>query len=485
MKAKEQIRKQEAGGMKFPCLHGHTKITLRNEKTGEVETYEKDNLVTNAIPLIFGNNVFGAKDYSQLAPLRDMLGGVMCFEDSLDASALEMPSDAANKLIAHAGQTAHSTANVLRGNPNGALSGEIQDGKGYKFVWDFATSQGNGTISALSLIHKIAGDIGLRPTEALTNESMLYDVTNKTKAYTPTTNYPTFDEALFCLLEVDLASGTGLHAYLPNTSGNTSLVLTEVVGNFKKQGINESIGDLEASDIHTITLTREFRARYSAITSDASFVYVATAGNSAGHSLYINKISKADWSVSALTITEASMNLGFFNDYENTASEYCPHKVCVSGGYIYWKDSTNRNFYKINLESPSDIVLLESFLEEDINIKRCGMISVAEGLIFGANFIINSDKVYPSQFSINNLKSATSNRSWIYRFPSLRFIKSSDGVWYQWSYENDADYSAVYYLSSGFPLNYLGTIQNLPSPITKTNDKTMQIEYSITLEEET
>ena len=28
---------------------------------------------------------------------------------------------------------------------------------GYKFVWDFSTSQGNGTISALALTHKYGG----------------------------------------------------------------------------------------------------------------------------------------------------------------------------------------------------------------------------------------------------------------------------------------------------------------------------------------
>ena len=34
-------------------IHGHTKIELTNQTTGEVEVVEKDNLVTNAVAQIF------------------------------------------------------------------------------------------------------------------------------------------------------------------------------------------------------------------------------------------------------------------------------------------------------------------------------------------------------------------------------------------------------------------------------------------------
>ena len=34
-------------------IHGHTKIELTSQTTGEVETIEKDNIVTNAVSQIF------------------------------------------------------------------------------------------------------------------------------------------------------------------------------------------------------------------------------------------------------------------------------------------------------------------------------------------------------------------------------------------------------------------------------------------------
>jgi uncharacterized 2Fe-2S/4Fe-4S cluster protein (DUF4445 family) len=48
---------------------------------------------------------------------------------------------------------------VLRGSLN--LTESKTTDKGYKFVWDFTTSQGNGTITAVCLTHKqgVASDI--------------------------------------------------------------------------------------------------------------------------------------------------------------------------------------------------------------------------------------------------------------------------------------------------------------------------------------
>ena len=174
MNIKDQTKKERFGGQTLPKLHGHTKIILTDVKTGKEEVVEKDNLVTDAVSNLFAQNVFGAKDYNAMTPLRDMFGGVMCFEDVLDVNDVLVPDDGSNALIAHAGQTSHSSASTTRGNPNGVLSGEIQNGKGYKFVWDFSTSQGNGTISSLSLVHKWLGDIGTKPVAAVTGETLLF-----------------------------------------------------------------------------------------------------------------------------------------------------------------------------------------------------------------------------------------------------------------------------------------------------------------------
>lgn len=491
MKAKDKIKKQRVGDSVLPNLHGHVKITLTDQKTGKTEVRESDNTVTWALRDIFSKNNFGAKDYTQLSPLRDMLGGVICFEDEFDSTTAEMVADNVNKMTAHAGQTPHATNNPYRGNPN-AMSGEVQDGKGYRFIWDFSTNQGNGTISTVCLTHKDMGDIGLKPIEIMTGKALFMDNTNKTKTYL-TANSPdtTFDKMLHCALSVwdGDEPNEGLHAYLPNTSGNTKLILTEFECDFASQGINRTVGECTATNTTEVTLTRAFRATNSAVTMDVEGnIYVVSAGTSNGHTLYINKIDKDDYTnVTEIVITEQSMNLGYksmaYNESDdNLTSACCINWTCISDGYIYWTDDTFKNFYKINLTNTADIVHLTSNLTENANVNRLGMYEVSSGLIFGANFIINNDVVYPSYWGQENVKSVTSGESSYYQYSVIRFIACESGD-YEWSYVYNTYYDYRFRLCSGFPLGYLATNYTLESPVVKTSDKTMQIEYTITLDE--
>lgn len=496
MKLRDKINTQSIGGAILPKLHGHTKIILTDVKTGEQEIHEKDNLVTDAVATIFAKNLWGTKNYEELLPLTDMFGGVLCFEDELTESATNiwLPSESENKVIAHCGQTAHSSASTTRGNYNGTLSKPIPEADdiktGFRFVYDFPTNVGNGQISSLALTHKWLGDIGTRPVEAVDGETLLIDNTNKTKVYEEDGEYPSFDDALFCALDIDDTNGTGTHVYLSDTNGNTSLIVKELVnGGIIKRGINQKLGYFDVESTHTITLTRAFRARNSAVCIDVSGnIYVVTAGNSSGHTLYINKIDPADnYAVTAMTITEQSMDLGYIQsgDTGSMASANAVNLLSIQGGYIYFPNSTNRSFYKIKLEdSTSDITLLDSNLTENLNINLCGMVNAASNLIYGANFIVNGNTVYPSQFSLStNLKSCTSTRTLSYRSPVLRFLPTED-LCYEWAYEYDEDYNARFYLCSGFPLDYIATIQNLSQPVVKDNSKTMQIQYTITIVDE-
>lgn len=488
MKTKDEIKKQDVGGSKFPNLHGHTKIILTNVKTGEIEEIEKDNLVTGAVATLLAQNNFGAKNYKELLPIKDLFGGVLCFEQELDEDATLVPAENENSLIAHAGQTSHSSVSTTRGNPNGVLSELIQDNKGFKFVWDFSTSQGNGTISALSLTHKWLGDYGLKPVEVIAGETLLLDNSNKAKEFRYGYDYPTFNECYTCLL----SANRKLHAYLPSTSGNTKIIITEVDLNPNSYGITEDLAGviddkgtpiLPAKAVHEITLTTTFLARYSAVCIDdtSGIIYVLTLGTSAGHTITINAINTRDWSVSAQTITESSMDLTFFDDHTNIAR--CINRIIVSDGYLYVPNSTKRSFYRVNLTNTADITLLESTLTEDINLDLLGMTEISEGLIYGANFIINGSKVYPHAFVESNLRSIWGTSPYQYPRACVRFVRFGEG-WYSWAFLNNTDYPLGWYLGSGFPLGYLGTIQNLPQSVTKTNEKTMQIQYSITLDEE-
>lgn len=478
---KDFLMKNEYGCMSTTKLHGRTKIILRDVRTGEEEVLEKDNLVTDAVANIFANNLFGSANYSKLTPVKDMFGGVLCFESSQNSNALAPLNDHDNKLIAHAGQTAHSSASTTRGNPNGALSGVIQNGKGYKFVWDFATNQGNGTISSLSLCHKWGGDLGTKPIAAETGEYPFVVSTNKTKIIKAGLDADfVFSDYLHGLLECDIANQTGLHVSL----SGTTLTVNEVALCLKTQGINDELGAAEITDTHTVTLTRTFLRRYSAICSDDDYIYVISAGSTAeATTLGIDKVSKSTWTATASDITDASLSLGNADNVYIQFAYDAPmiNKVIVSGGYLYWPNSDGTSFYKFNLSNSADITLLDSTLQSAADLTRVGMCEISDGLIIGNGFIINHNNVYPTDVALtfDNISTAKTTP-----YELIRLIKSGD-IYYLWGWGTPDYVSMTVYLGVVFPTLYCATIQNLNSSVTKTSDKTMQIEYSITLEEET
>lgn len=157
---------------KLPKLKGHLKITLKNVHNGKTEIVEGDNIVTNAVADIFAHNFLGKLNYNTMMPLwSKWYGGVLCYqnphptievggEQVLDPDNYFLHGD--NPLTAHAGGTTIDAAhddNLKRGNPTTAVF-ELTD-HSVKQVWEWGTTHGNGTISALSLTHKDTGDAGL------------------------------------------------------------------------------------------------------------------------------------------------------------------------------------------------------------------------------------------------------------------------------------------------------------------------------------
>lgn len=137
-------------------LKGHTKIILTDVKTGKQEVHEDDNLITHAIDKII--NIEMAMNHApntRLLPIAtNALGGIMLFDGELteDADNIHFPMEA--HLVGYA-NTSVNTSDKYRGSWNSQESGKIENG--YVSVWDFGTSQANGTIKAVARTHNHGG----------------------------------------------------------------------------------------------------------------------------------------------------------------------------------------------------------------------------------------------------------------------------------------------------------------------------------------
>lgn len=137
-------------------MKGNTKIILTNVETGEVETHENNNMVTAAIDKIINQEMaMNHAPNSNILPIATKaLGGIMLFSGRLTENEDNIHFPVEAHLVGY-GDQAVNTDDKFRGSYNNVESGPTADG--YVSVWDFGTSQGNGTIRAVARTHAIAG----------------------------------------------------------------------------------------------------------------------------------------------------------------------------------------------------------------------------------------------------------------------------------------------------------------------------------------
>lgn len=471
---KDNIKRGELFGVRFKKLHGHTQIILKDKDTGAEEVVaDKDNLVTLAVPNIFESNLGGSIPYASLGPLRDMFGGVLCFNEALSTSALLPENDDENELIAHAGQTPHASASTKRGNPNGAGTHRTDTGEGYRFEWDFADNQGNGDINAVALCHKWGGDIALTPVAAEANETAIITVSNANVEFCHnTSNRPTADDYLAACIAYDDTTDTG---YRVTSEG----VVQTVRYNYKRNGLNYTVAEAVVTDEATVS---DFAACHYIFYSEGIIYGVKVDADGHGFTLYTYTIASGTTAnasypggssvgllvPSIVTTAKAAARLGI---------------IAKSGEYIYLYAAGMTTLYKVNLST-------KEFTELTIHTGSgyalgdgshfFGQMSLNEGLVFGGNYIINGDDLYPATQcpyvcvtgnGIDNAGAAA------YSFIPL----TKKPAYLAWGFNKpNSSYTQTWKLGVAFPAVYLGTIQNLDNTIEKRNNKTMKIIYTLT-----
>lgn len=84
-----------------------------------------------------------------------MIGGILLFPAVLEEKADHIYEQGKNLPVAYASNNVNSGSNVARGSLNQTESKKLDNG--YKFVWEFTPSQGNGNIAAVALTSALDG----------------------------------------------------------------------------------------------------------------------------------------------------------------------------------------------------------------------------------------------------------------------------------------------------------------------------------------
>lgn len=152
-------------------LKGTMVMELTDVNTMETETIMEENMITNAVNNILGLNPMGifykaSGEYDDsvlwngtLLPIcPNIIGGILLFPKALEENIDNIYVQSDNFPVAYASNNVNSTANTARGSLNLTESKALDNG--YKFVWEFTPSQGNGTIAAVALTSSQGGQNG-------------------------------------------------------------------------------------------------------------------------------------------------------------------------------------------------------------------------------------------------------------------------------------------------------------------------------------
>ena len=413
-------------------LKGHVQIELHNHKTGLRDRIEQDNLVTDAIAnasSIYGS-INGAAN-TLITPLStNGLGGVLLFGNTLDESATNMIMPDNAKLIASANQSLN-TENPYKGSINTIESGAISGG--YLNVWDFTTSQANGIIKSLSLTNIVGGGNPFLP---LRRENLA--------------GMSTIERFFF----VDHDNN---YAYRwSNISGSYKVER----GRFYTKNLPVDMpAGVAMEDTFTVIADSPLTGEKLIRVKDGTpyFTVGTTVGGLPAFNLY--QVDTSDWTTDAVFVgVEGKGNDPTF---------------AVCDDYCYFANTSS---------STRDNVVLKKNINTGVE-STISVIGSGEGYLTSL-YTLGNNLVYGTFRLLNSLSGGS-----FLIYPDDTVIVNPEytditGVGAEFIGE---DLQAAFIVHNyttrwgikGFPMNYLGTICNLESPVEKTAAMSMKVKYSL------
>jgi len=445
-------------------MKGKSIIKMINPYSNKVEEeFEDENLITNAIPNAFKTSNLYKNRFSDdttintyiknLTPANtNGLGGVLLWDETfIESSNTIIPPMNINN-IGRAGG-GYSGSNTNRGTLNIVESISITNG--WRNVWDFDTSKCNGkTIKSLTLTHRSTGNNGW---------GSLSDINEKESACFFQQSSPIFDlgdsNSYFVTM---LADDKALYA---KRLSDTQWVLNEltipnIVTGYKITDVQ--IGStVKSSDIIiTFPTSRANRIPYVASIEGNIAHFVCVLSSSAIVHVELNLLNyTVTESIKGISTATLSTNQGYARNcvyyngnYYLCSSSYGIFKHDLSGGQVANTGITLASSFETSIYDGNIVYIFVSITSKPVNF-----------------YIV---------YNGTNIKYLSESSSSYIGVPVNAF---SNKVLYPVSLVRRSSGS-----NNGITLQgtnyYLGTINNLSSPIVKTSDFNMKIIYELTNE---
>ncbi len=463
-------------------LKGTMVIELTDENTGVVETVTEENMVTNAVNHLLGLNPMGvfykaSGEYDDMLIWNDtllpicpnMIGGILLYPSALTENADNIFPSSAILPVAYASNDVNATADTARGSMNLTESKALDNG--YKFVWEFTPSQGNGTIAAVALTSALGGktvygnDINSSNGYLKIKETMLDSQTEDELAL------------LYSAVEVDFENNVMYSIRFVDSS----VIVRKLRLPAFTLGLNDRLNDVTCRVLEETTLhcsVFSFTTGYTPYGDfldghDGYWYGFSNAPNSSGDAtMKWIKIKKNDLTFTEGTWTLANVHLRAIGSFKIDTYVNRSVRGVIRNGYLYLQNYDCDGVYKINLSNVTDITLIQlGFTSENralsgSSTSQC-MMTMINDFIIAYDFIITAnDTVVPL---------AGAARFPYIGTPLFQYKEFLTG----WGGNYGTDCHTTWLL-----MPYLATVNNLSAAVIKNADKTMKITYTLTEQEE-
>ena len=464
-------------------LHGEMVIELTDENTGTVETIRETNMITNAVNHILGLNPMGvfyktSGQYDEMMVWNDnllpicpnMIGGILLYPSALTENANNIFPSTAVLPVAYASNDVNATADTARGSMNLVESRALDDG--YKFVWEFTPSQGNGTIAAVAL------------TSAKDGNAVYGSAVNSTAGYLKLREVKldtqTNDELalLYSAVEVDFENNVMYSLRFVDSS----VIVRKLRLPVFTLGLNDKLDDTTVTVLEETTLHCSVFSFTSGYTPYGDFLDghngywygFSNSPNSSGDAtMKWIKIKKDDLTFTEGTWTLTNAHLKAIGSFKLDTYVNRAIRGVIRNGYLYLVNYDADGIYKINLSNVTDITLISfGFTSEYRTLSgsatsQCCM-TLINDLIIGYDFIVTANDTV--------IQIAGSSRFPYIGTPLFQYKEFLTGFGGNYG----SDYQTTWLL-----MPYLASINNLSQAIVKNADKTMKITYTLTEQEPT
>lgn len=471
-------------------LKGKTTIELTDVNTGEKKVYEHHNTITKSLEKLLKDHgslmdpryLFTSNGVSSLYPYRtNALGGLLLFDNEIDPKNGETIFAPTSASMVGCGVYDKTSTNNVRGSYNSSESYYNSQEKSMKYVYDFATNQANGTIKSVCLTSAAGGYGGY---ENENNVCTLSDDSNNF-AYARFACTPTLTIGERVLFAIDL---TNDKCYYHNITSITNIdVYTYNAGLYNKRIFHNPLNagkELSKTSYNIDINSTNYTAGFFDQKHNTLHVIGHTSYNWAnGVTLKVSKIDLTNGTVENYTLTNDSGNtIMLFHNSSSEPKSWSVYALIYDNIFYFYQNKSSEYVYKMDIVNPDNNKSLA------VPLNYASMFVYGERIAFTdldrTINISNSNIVYVYNPETDILTKSglhshvmTENTNGFECADIVPCIDTDGLIVYRIGRTSNNFYYKFYTLNP-----YLATINNLETPITKTNTNTMKVIYTITEE---